>query len=237
MLAFAEATQRQPGHARLDFTTYYLGDARFKLGQYDEAVRLLRAYTDAHRGPSLKAAAYLRLGWALELSGRRAEAVAAYRQIEHGRISETEEAAVRVAEKRLAAPMSAAERAMLLATNAFECGRNDEAAAAFARLAADASGGAAAVAEAHVRAARVALATDRLDDARRHAEAAIADPGPDALAGWAPWGHYHAGQAAERQGRRTDARRHYEAALRADGAFDFHQSLEQNAKTALERVR
>ncbi len=237
VLGAAEAAQGAPGRSRLWFTTYYLGDARFKLGQYDEAIRLLTAYTTNHRGPSLKAGAYLRLGWSLDLVGRRAEAVAAYRQIAHTRISETEEAAVRVARRRIAAPMTATERALLLATNAYECGRYAEAAAAFEALAAGSGSDAAAVAEAHLRAVRVYQAVGDLAAARRHAEAAIAAPGPDALAGWKPWGHYHAGEIAEAQNRRGDARRHYEAALGQSGDFDYHLSLEQNAKTSLERVR
>ncbi len=238
VLGAAEAAQSAPGTARLWFTTYYLGDARYKLGQYDEAIRLLRAYTENHRGPSLKAGAYLRLATALELTGRRADALAVYRQITHTRISETEEAAVRVAARRIAAPMSPADRALVLAENAYECGRNAEAAAAFEALITDLSGsGPAVVAAAHLRAARAYQALGSLADARRHAEAAVAAPGPDALAGWQPWGNYHAGEIAEKEGRRGDARRHYEAALRASGDFDYHLTLEQNAKTALERVR
>ena len=136
------------------------------------------------------------------------------------------------------APMTAPERALLLATNAYECGRDAAAAAAFETLITDLAGsGPAVVAEAHLRAVRAYQATGDLTAARRHAEAAIAAPGPDGLAGWQPWGNYHAGEIAEKEGRRGDARSHYEAALRASGDFDYHLSLEQNAKTALERVR
>jgi tetratricopeptide (TPR) repeat protein len=236
VLAAVVAAQAQPGTQPLEFARYYLADAHFKLGRHDEAIEGFRAYLMRHRGNALRAGAQIRLALALELQGRRAEALPVYRQIRRTRISETEEMAVRLAHRRLATPMTASERTLLEATNLYEAGRYADAAARLEPLLAGPLSPTLA-AEARVRLGRVLQATQRLADARAQFEAAVAAPGDDPLAGWGPWAHLHLGQIAAEEGRRDEARRHYETALRDERSFDFHLSLEQHARTALEKLR
>ena len=236
ILTTVVAAQAQPGAQPLDFAVYYLADAHFKLGRYDDAIRGFQTYLARHRGNALRGGAELRLGLSLELANRRSEALAHYRQIRHTRISETEEMAVRLARRRLEAPMTPAERTLIEATNVFEAGRYADAETRLRALMTSPLPPTLA-AEANVRLGRVLQAATRPADARVAFEAAVAAPGEDGLAGWGPWAHVHLGEIAVAEGRRDEARRHYEAALRDERAYDFHLSLEQQARTALEKLR
>ncbi len=186
ILSGVATQQAQPGAQPLDFAVYYLADAQYKLGRYDEAIRNFRLYLQRHRGNALRAGAQIRLGLALELAGRRDEALPFYREIRHTRISETEEMAVRLAQRRLAAPLTPAERTLLESTNQFEAGHSAEAEARLRALLATALPPTLR-AETQVRLGRVLKAQTRLADARTAFEAAAAAPGDDPLAGWAPW--------------------------------------------------
>lgn len=236
VLAGVVEAQRGPGVQPIRFSEYFLGDARFKLGKYDAAAGHLRRYLDSHRGASLRSRALLTLGLCLELQGRRAEALGPYRQVKHTRISEVEEAAVRLARRRLAAPITPAERTLLEATNLYE-NRAHEAAEAKLRAFLATNPPAGEAAEANVRLGRVLVATARAAEARTHFEQAYEQPGPDALAGWAPWAHFHAGETLAAEGQKAEARRHFERTIRYEGNYDLYLTLEQNTKTALEKVR
>lgn len=229
----------QPGATPVRFASFYLADAHLKAGRPAEAERHARTYLRTLRGVALRAQAQRLLGTALELQGRHADAVAVFRQIRKTRISENEEAAVRYAQRFIAAPMTPDEQALLRAEFAYEDRRHAEAEAAFRALLARTDATTAVRAEAQYRLARTLLAegAPRRDEAKRAFEAVLAAPGPDALAGFAPWAHFYLGEIAQQENRRADARRAFEAALRVEGAFDYHQSLEQRAKAALETVR
>ena len=228
----------RPGVAPVRFAHYFLADAQMKLGRPAEAEVQLRTYLRGLRGVSLRAQALRMMGTALERQGRHDEALGFFRQIRKSRISENEEAAVRYAQRYLAAPMTDDEKTLLSAEYAYEDRRHADAEAALRPLLARTDLAPLVRAEAQYRLGRNLMEMDgRAADARRAFEAVLADPGPDALAGWTPWAHFYLGEIAARERRRPDARRAFETALRVDGAFDFHQSLEQRAKSALETVR
>ena len=228
----------RPDVAAVRFAHFYLADALLKTGRPADAEREARAYLRGLRGPSLRAQAQRALGTALELQGRHSEAVAVFRQIRKTRISENEEAAVRYAARFIAAPMTDVEKALLEAESAYEDHRAADAEAGFRAVLARPDATPANRAEANYRLGRT-LADDagRAADARRAFEAVLAAPGPDALAGYAPWSQFYLGTLDAKAGRKADARRRFNAALAEDSAFDYHQSLEQRAKAALETVR
>lgn len=228
----------RPDVVAVRFAHFYLADALLKTGRPADAEREARAYLRGLRGPSLRAQAQRALGTALELQGRHAEAVGVFRQIRKTRISDNEEAAVRYAARFIAAPMTDVEKALLEAEFAYEDRRAANAEAGFRAVLARPDATPANLAEAQYRLGRTLMDDPaRTAEARRAFETAIAAPDPDALDGVAPWSQFYLGTLDAKAGRNADARRRFEAALRVDGAFDYHQSLEQRAKAALETVR
>lgn len=238
VLAQTVEQSNRPNVVNVRFAHFYLADALLKTGRPADAEREARVYLRGLRGPALRAQAQRALGTALELQGRHADAVAVFRQIRKTRISENEEAAVRYAARFIAAPMTDVERALLEAEGAYEDRRVADAEAGFRAVLARPDLTPARRAEAQYRLGRALMDDEgRTADARRAFEAVVDAPGPDALDEYAPWSLYYLGTLDAKAGRKTDARRRFEAALAVDGAFDYHQSLEQRAKAALETVR
>ena len=225
----------RPGVAPIPLVDANLGFALFRQDRFAEAAPLLEAFARTYRGQSLVAQATLLAGLAAEMTGDRRRAESWYRRVRAARDYDSDLSAVREAERRLEAPMTAAERALLLGQNAFDSGRHDEAVRVLQPVVTDPSLPDVNRAEAAYRTGRAYQATERWADAVRHFRLAVDRPG-DPLAKWGPWSLYHIGEVYEAEGRDAEARAAFEAVLDNEAEFDYHKSLEQRTRTALERL-
>ncbi len=235
VFARASRTMRSDGYFPVDYVDHFLGEALFQQGRYAEAERAYRRYLAAHRGPALRAPTNLNLALSIEMQDRREEAVAFYRSVESHRKYDTDEAALRLARKRLAAPMTSDERLLLEASGALNARRFSKAEALLARAAASPAATADDLAQAAYLVGRTKQAQEQWDEALRAFGAAAAYP-RDPKARWAPWSRYYSGQIYSLKGNPDKAREAFNAALDYDGQYDYYQTLEQSAKAALKRL-
>lgn len=218
------------------YLDFYLAEVLFRQDDFEASERYYRRYLERYDGPQLMAMTYLGLGKALELQGRRREAVAAYEQVRSARSFDTDEAARRAAGKLLSTPLLGADSLLVLATNAFDSGRTDRALRLLEALHRDGYGLTADQrAEAAYRMGRIHAAAGQTDTAVEAFERAI-DIRGDPLSRWAPWSAFFMGKLYQREGRLDEARSAYEYALSFDGRYDYYQALEQSVRAALEVI-
>ena len=231
----ARAGLDAPGAAPIPLVDANLGFALFRQDRFEEAGVFLERFARTYRGDSFLAQATLTAGLAAEMAGDRRRAEAWYRRVRAARDYDSDLSAVREAERRLEAPMTEAERALLLGRTAFDGGRYDEAVRVLQPVVTGRDLPDVDRAEAAYRTGRALQATERWADAVRHFRLAVDNPG-DALAKWGPWSLYHVGEVYEAEGRADEAREAYHAVLDNEAEFDYHKSLEQRTRTALERL-
>lgn len=224
-----------PAYFYPHYADFYLADALFKLGRFAEAETYYRRYLDRHEGPALKAMTHLGLGLALELQGRRAEALDHYRRVESSRGFDSDDVARRAARRYLAAPIAGRTHQLLLARIAFDAGRYADAVPILEGVLADPQASADERAEAYYRLGRVHQAAGRADEALRAYQHAIDQPGAPEL-GRAPWSQFYIGEIHAGRGDKAQAKAAFEKARAYKGSFDYAQALEQNVKAALERL-
>ena len=219
----------------LPYVDYHLGLALFRQDRFEEAADLFERYVRAAPGRALVAQATLHAGLSRELTGNRRTAERHYRRVRATRENDSDQQAEREAARRLDHPMTATERAVLLGATAYDGGRYERAVAALQPALGDREAAVTLRAEAAYRTGRAyqALGNDR--EALRHYGFAIARPG-EPLAKWGPWAVYHVGEVHEAAGNLDDAQEAYKEALANEEEFDYHKSLEQRAKAALERI-
>ena len=217
----------------IDYMDFYLAEALFRQDRFAEAERSYRQYLNRHAGPALKALANLGLGQALEMQNKRQEALIFYRKVQAAREFDTDTAARRAAERLVSAPMSATDRRLLLARNAYDSSRYEEAEKALEAIVEERQISMAAKAEAAYRLGRVFHATGRLEESVSWYEKGIAWT-EDKVSRWPAWGLFFIGEVRREQGRLEEARESYRAALAYPGNYDYHQALEQSAKVGLE---
>ncbi len=231
----AQTALARPGAAPFPFVDSDLGMVLFRQDRFAEALPYLDRYARTFRGSALLAQTTLHAGLAAEMTGDRRTAEAYYARVRAARDYDTDKAAVRDAEARRAAPMTPAQRALLLGRNAYDSNRLDAAIRVLQPVLTDASLPDAVRAEAAYRTGRAFQAQKNDAEAIRHFQIAAARPG-DPLARWGPWSLYHIGEVHEAAGDADAARAAYRDALAAPGEYDFRTSLEQRAKTALARL-
>ena len=231
----AQRALDEPGATPVPFVEAHLGTALFRQDRFAEAAPILEGYARTFRGRALVAQSLLQGGVAYEMAGDRRRAEALYRRVRAGRDYDTDLAAEREARRRIEAPMTAAERTLVLGETAFDGGRYAEAVRVLQPVVTDAGLPEAQRAEAAYRTGRAYQALERWDDALRHFRLAADRPG-DPLAKWGPWSVYHAAEVHEAAGRSDEARRLYERVLENEAEFDYHKALEQRTRTALERL-
>ncbi len=231
----AQAAQAADGVEPVPFLDAHLGLALFRQRQFAEAAPLLERYARTFRGRALVAQTTLHAGLAYELTGDRRRAVSLYRRVRANRDYDSDLSAEREAERRLDAPLSDADRALLIGGAAYDAGDYDEAVRALQPVVTDGALPAEARAEAAYRTGRARQAQERWDDAVRHFQLAADRPG-DPLAKWGPWAVYHIGEVHEATGDLDAAARQYRAVLDDETEFDYHKSLEQRTRAALERI-
>ena len=225
----------RPGAAPFPFVDADLGMALFRQDRFAEALPLLSRYARTYRGRSLLAQRTLHAGIAAEITGDRRGAEALYARVRAAGDYDSDRAAVREAARRRAAPMTAAERTLLLGQTAYDSGRLDAAIRLLQPVLTDRDQPDAVRAEAAYRTGRAYQALGNGPEAVRHFDLVATSPG-DPLARWGPWAHYHVGEIHEAAGRADDARAAYRQAVAVETAYDYHISLEQRARTALARL-
>lgn len=231
----AEASLAQEGVQPVPFVDAHLGLALFRLNRFEEAVPLLEGFARTFRGKGLVAQSYLHAGLAYEMLGDRRRAESLYRRVRASRDYDSDLAAEREAKRRLDAPLSGADRLLLLGETAYDSGRYELAISRLQPVVTDASLEPAQRAEAAYRTGRAYQALENTSEALRHFQLAIDRPG-DPLARWGPWSIYHTGEVYEAEGDIAEARRAYERVLDNEDEFDYHKALEQRTRAALERL-
>lgn len=230
------ATEQGDAYFYIDYLDYYLAETYFVQDAFAEAERYYRRYLTRHEGPALRAMGLFRLGLALEMQQQRQAAVQIYRRVDTARDFDSDLAAQRWAEEHLERPMSALDRKLVRGENAFLSGRYEEA----ERILHAAFEAADATAEQQAKAAFYVGWLNHVQQQYERAHPAyyfaIQHPG-DPRAQWGPWSQLHLGDMYAEQGRTAEAIQAYEAALDYEPPFDYHQSLEQRARIALERLR
>ena len=217
------------------FLDAHLGLALYRQHRFEEALPLLERYARTFRGRALLAQTTLRAGLAHEILGDRRRAEGFYRRVRASRDYDTDLSAEREAERRLGAPMTEPERALLLAEAAFDGGRDLEAVRLLQPVVTGPDLPAVARAEAAYRTGRAYQSLEDWGNAARHFQLAVDRPG-DPLAKWGPWSLYHMGEVEEATGDADAAERLYRLVLEDETEFDYHKALEQRARAALERI-
>ena len=217
------------------FVDAHLGLILFRQHRFEEAAELLERFVRSYRGRALVSHSTLHAGLAYELTGDRRRAEALYRRVRASRDYDSDLSAAREAERRLDHPLTATDRALVLGGAAFDAGRYDEAVRFLQPVVTDRDLPAADRAEAAYRTGRARQAQEDWDDALRHFQLAIDRPG-DPLAKWGPWSLYHAGEVHEATGDLDAAAARYQQVLENETEFDYHKSLEQRTRAALERI-
>jgi tetratricopeptide (TPR) repeat protein len=235
VLARAAAKGRQQGYFYIDYVDYFLADALFRQSRFAEAEPYYRRYLSRHSGPALKAPAYLALGVALEMQGKREEAVQIYQQVESTRGFDDDAVAVREAERRLEHPITPTGRRLLLGASAFDAGQYETAETILHEVWNSGSATADERAETAYRLGRLYQVQRQWNEAL-HFFTVCTEVKGDPLARWAPWSRYYIGQIYAGQGNKEAARMAYEQALRYQGKFNYYQSLEQSARAGLKRL-
>ncbi len=231
----AGAAQSAPGVSAVPFVEAHLGQALFRQRRWAEAAAMLESFARSFRGRSLVAQSTLDAGLAYEMAGDRAHAERLYRRVRATRDYDSDLAAEREAERRLAAPMTEAERALVSGGAAYDAGDYDQAVRILQPVVTDSDLPEIARAEAAYRTGRARQAQENWPDALRHFRLASDRPG-DPLAKWGPWSVYHAGEVYEAMGDLDQAANRYRAVLENEDEFDYSKSLEQRTRAALERI-
>ncbi len=224
-----------PDVEAVPFLDAHLGLALYRQHRFQEALPYLEGYARTFRGRALLAQTTLRAGLAHEMLGDRRRAEGFYRRVRASRDYDTDLSAAREAERRLEAPMTEAERTLLLAEASYDGGRDLEAVSLLQPIVTDARLTTVERAEAAYRTGRALQSLERWDDAKRHFQLAVDRPG-DPLAKWGPWSLYHMGEVEEEMGAINEAESLYRKVLDDETEFDYHKALEQRARAALERI-
>ncbi len=231
----AQAAEARDGVAAVPFIDAHLGLALFRQREFEQAAPILERYARTFRGRALVAQSTLHAGLAYELTGDRRRAESLYRRVRADRDYDSDLSAEREARRRLDTPMTATDRALLIGGAAYDAGDYDPAVATLQPIVTDSSLPADARAEAAYRTGRARQAQENWADAIRHFQLAVDRPG-DPLAKWGPWSVYHIGEVYESMGDLDAAQRQYRAVLDDETEFDYHKSLEQRTRAALERI-
>lgn len=235
VLRRAERQAAQPGVFPLPQIGYYLADAQMRQERWAEAASGFERFLSGFPGRANRAQAALRAGLAREMAGDRAAAERHYRAVRVRDEYDTDASARREADARLATPMTGRQQRLLRGRMAYDGGRYREAVATVQPVLTDANAPALDRAEAAYRSGRAFQAQRSWDEAIRHYQFAVHNPG-DPLAKWGPWSQLYIAEVEAARGNRDAAREAYRTALANDQPFEYHKGLEQRARTALARL-
>ncbi len=233
VLSAAVARSETPAYFYDEYIDFYLAEAHFRNDRFDDAELYYRRYIDRHSGPALKAQANLGLGRALEMQGRRSEALGFYDRVRAQREFDTDAASKRAAERLRQRPIAGIDRELLLAANAYDSRRWERAEELLTEILTNG-------ASSDDEKAEAAYRLGRLEEGRGRYAEAIAAYGQaislqsDRRARWAPWSWFYIGRIWLSQGLDDQARQAFDHARAYGGGFDYHQALEQSIRAALE---
>lgn len=227
--------QRTPSYFYIDYLDYYLGEAHFVQNAFAAAEVAYRRYLRRHDGPALRAMGYYRLGLALEMQGRRAEAVRVYQDVEAARDFDNDLVAARRAQIRIEHPMTAREKRLIRSENAFLSRQHDKAERMLRSAFHEAPTGSVHRARAAFYLGRLYHVQGEYEQAHPAYQYAIQHPGSDE-AEWGPWAQLYMAEMYADQGKTQAATQAYRTALNWDTPFDYYRALEQRARIALERL-
>lgn len=236
VLRAAAARADDPAYFFLDFIEYHLADALFRQQHYRAAETHYRRYLARHQGASLRAVTYLHLGLAVEMQGRRSEAVRYYEQVTAARGFPSDAAAARRARALQKTPMTALQRQLVRGQGAYDSGHYTQADLLLEAVLRHPAATADERAEAAYRRGRVQHAQQHYEGALHSYRLAEAQPG-DPRAKWGPWSTFYMGLIHEAQGQPQAAATAFERVLAYERPFDYDEPLQQAAKAALSRVR
>jgi tetratricopeptide (TPR) repeat protein len=219
----------------VDYIDYFLAQSLFRQDRYEESIPLFRRYIELHHGLAVRAMANLYVGLALEMLGRRDEAVVYYRQVRATRERDNDHAAARHANRVLSRPMDDADRRLLRARTAFDSGRYEESIVLAAEVAAIASATEDQRAEAYYRLGRAYEESGQDDEAFEAFGRAVA-AGGRSDARYGPWSEYHRGLILESKGQLAAAEQAFRRAKRYDSPFDYENVLERDLRFAFARL-
>lgn len=235
VLQAAVSRAEEPDYFFINYIEFYLAEALLRMNQHADAERYYRRYLARHRGPALKSTAHYMLGVAVELQGERDEALQYYRMVKENRDFDSDAAAYRAAQQRLNEPLEGHAFVLLMARNAFDAGRDEEAEQLLDPLMSQTQLPAPVLGEAAYRLGRVYHEQGRLEAAAESYAYAAERPG-DPRAKWGPWSRFYLGEIHAAQGRSPQARQAFEEALAYERPFDYEQALEQAVRLAREAL-
>ena len=227
--------QESEGVTAVPFVQAHLGMALFRQRRFEEAAPMLEGYARTFRGRALLAQSTLHAGLAYDMLGDRRRAESLYRRVRAARDYDSDLSAEREAKRRLETAMTDTDRALLVGGAAYDAGDYDEAVRVLQPVVTDSGLPEVDRAEAAYRTGRARQAQEIWDDALRHFRLAADRPG-DPLAKWGPWSVYHLGEVHEAMGDLDAAEARYREVLENETEFDYHKSLEQRTRAALERI-
>lgn len=225
-----------PDYFFIDYTDQFLATCYFYRGDLEESIFYNKRYIENHPGPAVKAPANLNTGLALEMLGRRDEAIPYYRAVHASREFDADAVAQKRARELLESPLTPAETVLLRAYNAQQAGKYDSATTMLENFLASSEPDANQVAEATYTLARVKHAKGERAEAFELYQQVIDMP-RDPGARWAPWSEYYRGVMFEEDGLKRQAQFAYERAMEYDGDYDYRQSLVDLSKLAIKRLQ
>lgn len=234
-LVAARSTMLESDVFYVDYVDYYLGETYFVLNRFEQAAEAYQRYLSTHEGVALHAMATYKRALALEMDGRRDQALPIYRTVGGDRDYDSDRWARERATERVDQPLTELERRLLITRNLFDAGRYDEAQPDLERLFEDEQHPLPVRAEAAYRLGRLHHAQEAYQAALPYYQWAIDHP-LDGDAKFAPWSQFYVGLIRMEQQAYGAAETALRAALAYEGDFDYKYGLEQRAKAALERL-
>lgn len=235
---FRESADRydDPDYFFIDYTDQFLATCYFYRGDYEESIFYNRRYIENHPGPAVKAPANLNTGLALELLGRRNEAIPYYRAVKSSREFDVDAVAQKLATELVDAPLTDNAIILLKAYNALQAGMYETSGRMLEDFLKSGKPEPNQVVEATYSLARVRHAQGRRAGAFELYQQVIDMPrDPDTR--WAPWAEYYRGVMFEEDGLKRQARFAYERAMSYDGNYDYKQSVQDLSKLAIKRLQ
>lgn len=214
---------------------YFTAESLFRLNRFEASVIAYQDFLNGFEGNLYKSNALLRLGFALEMIDKRADALAIYQKIQTDSDFDADKMAKRMANYRLQSSFLPQEKQLLRAQNAFDSGNWTLALELAEAVLQDTSASLLQQTEAAYRKGRALQKSGEKQLAIVAYQQSVENPA-DAQAKFAPWSQYYIGECYEELGDNANARRAYRKSLAFGGNFDYHKSLEQRAQAALSRL-
>ncbi len=217
------------------FTHYFLGDAYFKLNQFEEAIPHFQSFIDSFEGRALLSPALSKIGLAYDILGEREKAQSYYKKVIGDSEFDVDQFARKRASKYLDHPPEKLEIEILKATNLQDAGESGIARTHLLKIEKDTTLSELERTQVHYMLGRTFHHEGELAKAIEYYESTLSFSF-DERERWIPWAAFYAGEAWEELGDLEQSRANYKRALNYKGDFSYKRSLEQKTKAAMQRV-